>query len=99
MEPLPPPQFPDVPTLLERSQPAPHHGWMWYAIGIFLLVVITSAYFSTQSAVMDQFVGLTSSAAMVGVVVAMAGMTLSVARRQRAEMRHLEAIEELVQLR
>jgi tetratricopeptide (TPR) repeat protein len=94
-----PAQFLDVPSLLERSQPKPHQGWFWYAIGVFLLIVITSAYFSTQSEAMNQVVGFMSSVAMVGVMFAMAGVTLVLARRQREELRRVEAIEELVQLR
>jgi tetratricopeptide (TPR) repeat protein len=99
MDPDSPPQFLDVPTLLERSQPQPHHGVVWYAAGFFLLVVITSAYFSTQSAAMNQFVAFLSSVAMVGLMFAMGTATVVMARRQRNEMRQLEAIEELVQLR
>src|SRR5206468_7838269 len=94
-----PPQFLDVPALLERSQPAPRHGWFWYAVGIFLLLVVTSAYFSRQSVEMDQAIGAVSTVAMIGLMIAMAGVTLFMAARQRQEMRQIEAIEELVQLR
>ena len=36
--------FLDVPALLERSQPRANHARIWYAAGLFLLVVLGSAY-------------------------------------------------------
>ena len=44
MEMRPTADFPDLHALLENSQVRPRTNWLGYGIGIFLLVVLTSAY-------------------------------------------------------
>ena len=89
----------DVHELIEHSQPQPRVGWMWYAVGVFLLVVLTSAYITTRWTNLRAVVDVVSRILMVGVIVAMALLTSLTVRRQRDEMKRIEALEELVQLR
>jgi tetratricopeptide (TPR) repeat protein len=95
-----PSSFLDVPALLELSQPRARHGWFRYAIGIFLLLVLGSAYARSkvpQGA--DALIELLSAFVMLGLIGVMIGYTMTAVRGQRAEQGRLEAIEELVQLR
>jgi Flp pilus assembly protein TadD len=91
--------FLDVPALIERSEPHPRIGWFGYAAGIFLLVVLTSAYLTSRSPSLAGVVDIFATLAMVGLMIGMAVVTSVVVRRQRDEVRKVEALEELVQLR
>jgi tetratricopeptide (TPR) repeat protein len=91
--------FFDIERLLERSQPRPRGPWLWYALGGFLLIVLISAYVTSRSPALSQAVDLFSKMAMVGLMVGIAVATSVLVRRQRDEMRRLEALEELIQLR
>jgi tetratricopeptide (TPR) repeat protein len=95
----PGPQFLDVPALLERSQPRARGAWLWYALGAFLLVVVSSTVLSRQSGAMAQVVNVLSAVAMLGLIVGMALLTWLTVRRARGEHQQLEAVEELIQLR
>src|SRR4051812_25178402 len=97
-----PPQdqpFLDVPTLLERSQPAPRVAWFWYAVGLFLLVVMISAWASRQSPVMANVVRMLSALSMLGIVAGLTVVTWIAVKKAREEQLQLEAVEELVSLR
>jgi tetratricopeptide (TPR) repeat protein len=91
--------FLDVHELIERSQPRPRIGWFGYAAGVFLLIVVGSAlviaYVPGAKGVVDLF----SKIAMVAIFGALAMMTHFTFRRHRDEMKQVEALEELVQLR
>src|SRR4026209_1465913 len=92
-------EFLDVQTLLESSHPRARQSWIWYGVGIFLLVVMVSTYASMQSAGAARGVEVLSLVVMVLLVGAAGMMTPITVWRQRAEMKKLEAVEELVQLR
>jgi tetratricopeptide (TPR) repeat protein len=94
-----PAPFLDVPHLIEASQPRQRGGWFWYAVGIFLLVVFASAYVSAQSKKLALLVDVFSQLVLIGMIVALAYGKALVARRRRDEMRQVEALEELIQLR
>jgi len=96
---LTPPQFLDVPHLLEASQPRPRAGWFWYGLGFFLLIVMVSAYMSAQSQLLGMVAELLSAALMLVVIVAMGVMTWLTVKRQQAEGQQVVAVEELMQLR
>jgi tetratricopeptide (TPR) repeat protein len=89
----------DVHDLIENSQPQPRVGWLWYAVGVFLLVVLCSAYVTTRWPALRAVVDVSSRIVMVGVIVTMALITSLTVRRQREEMKRIEALEEMVQLR
>jgi tetratricopeptide (TPR) repeat protein len=93
------PQFLDVATLLERSQPRARGAWLWYAVGAFLFVVISSTLLSRQSGALAHVVNLFSAVTMLGLIVGMALFTWLTVRRARGEHQQLEAVEELIQLR
>src|SRR5687767_13366342 len=91
--------FLDVHELIERSQPRPRVGWFRYAAGIFLLVVLASALVNTRVPGAKGVVDVLSKLAMFGIIIAMSLVMHFAVRRQREEMRQVEALEELVQLR
>src|SRR5438874_11669132 len=91
--------FPDVPALLERSQPRGFHVRGLYALGIFLLIVLASAFVSIQGPTAAIIVQVLSVLAMIGVMAGLFVYSWFVARQHRAEQVQLEAIEELVTLR
>ncbi|HEV2294543.1 MAG TPA: hypothetical protein VGR35_11865 [Tepidisphaeraceae bacterium] len=94
-----PPQFLDVPHLLDASQPRVRAGWFWYAAGFFLLIVMISTYLSAGSPLMAGAMQLFSGLVMLGLVAAMGMLTFAMARAQQAEGQRLVAVEELMQLR
>jgi tetratricopeptide (TPR) repeat protein len=91
--------FLDVPTLLEQSQPAPRANWFWYGVGVFLLIVLASAYANTLGPEASAIVRALSLLTFVGLIVGMSVATWVMVRRQREEQTRLDAIEELVALR
>jgi hypothetical protein len=91
--------FLDVDALLERSQPPARVGWFWYGAGIFLLIVLLSAYVNSRSPQMAVAVRALSAVMMFGLMAAIGIITWFTVRAQRAQMMQLEAIEELVALR
>ncbi|MDQ3440177.1 MAG: hypothetical protein M3478_07480 [Planctomycetota bacterium] len=99
MEPINPPQFLDVPRLLEASQPRVRVGLFWYAAGFFLLVVMVSAYLTAFSTVMAAAMQLFSALMMMGIMLGMGLLTYAMAKRQQTEGQQLAAVEELMQLR
>ena len=91
--------FLDVPALLEQSQPRPRTGWLGYALGVFLLIVLISAYVSHGNTWLASAVDLLSKVAMLALLAMIPVMTSLLVRRQREEFRRVESLEELVQLR
>ncbi len=94
-----PPGFLDVHELLDRSRPRVRAGWFKYAAGIFLLVVLVSAYLSSVSPMMESVVRLFSYGLFLGALLAMMAFSAAAVRAQKMEQQRVEAIEELVQLR
>lgn len=97
-EPTPPP-FLDVDVLIESSQPLPRRSWLMPSLGIFLLLVLGSAWLSARSAGWSQFVDFASGLLMLLLLAAMGVLMSVTVRRQRAERLQLDSVEELVQLR
>src|SRR5438270_547913 len=99
MSDLPPLEFLDVHALLERSQPRPRGGWIWLAIGVFVILILASATISGQSREMATVVHVFSAITMIGLILTLSIITLVMVRRARAEQLQLEVLEELVTLR
>lgn len=93
------PPFLEVSTLLETSRPRRSGMRFWHLVAVFMLVVMTSAYFSSHGEAAAQAVNLISSLAMVALVGAMIVIMVLTVRRVRAEEARLQGIEELVRLR
>jgi hypothetical protein len=91
--------FLDINALLERSQPRASHTRGLYALGIFMLIVLASAFASSQGPTAAIIVRILSAFAMAGVMTGLFIYSWFVARQHRAEQMQLEAIEELVTLR
>lgn len=95
----PPPSFLDVQAMLELSQPRPRGNWLWFAGGLFFIVVLLSAYVGNQGGPMASLVSVFSGVIMLGIIVGMAIVTWFTVRSARVEHQQLEAIGELIQLR
>jgi tetratricopeptide (TPR) repeat protein len=95
----PQPGFLDVPTLLEQSQPRSSGMRAWQALGVFMLVVLGSAYLSSRSGQMAGLVQFFSYLIMLGLIGAMILLSRMAFNRARDEHLILESIEELVRLR
>jgi len=91
--------FLDVHFLLEESQPKGRGMILWYAVGFFFLVVLTSAYAQRTMPNGGQIVQLVSSLMMFGLMIGMGFITWRAARAVQGEQGQLEAVEELIQLR
>ena len=91
--------FLDVNALLERSQPQARGSFLWYGVGLFLLIVLISVWSDTLAPAAASVVRVLSGVLMFGAVIVMAVYTQMTVRRHRAEQVQLEAIEELVTLR
>ena len=94
-----PPQFLDVPRLVELSMPRRSPVRAWQLAGIFMLVVIASTYFSTQGGQAAMITEIVSGLAMFGLVVAMGVISWNIVRKTREEQNTVEAIDELIRLR
>ena len=95
----PPPGFLDVPYLLEQSQPRQRVAWFWYAVGVFLLIVMGSTLLGNYSPQMRTVVQALSALTMIGLVAGLALLTMTVAKRHQGEREALEAAGELVRMR
>ncbi len=93
------PPFLDVATLVDASVPERRLGWMRYSFGIFLLIVITSAYLSNRYEAYAGVVQFCSSLLMLTLVCLMAISSVIAVRAQRREQSLLQSVEELIQLR
>ena len=91
--------FLDVHALIEQSQPRPRIAWFGYAAGIFLVVVVGSVLVQSRVPEAKGAVDLLSKIMMVAIMLGLAVLTQVMVRRQREEMKQVEALEELVQLR
>jgi tetratricopeptide (TPR) repeat protein len=91
--------FLNVEALLQNSQPRANHARVLGVAGIFILVILASAYFSSQGEGAAIVVRVLSGLAMIGLMSGLFIYTWFIARRHRAEQVQLEAIEELVTLR
>jgi hypothetical protein len=99
MEMRTPADFPDVNQLLQRSHVRPRTNFLGYAVGVFLLIVLSSAYLTSRWPDLEGLVDAISRLLMIAIMGAMAGLMSWTIRRHRREMKRAEALEELVQLR
>jgi tetratricopeptide (TPR) repeat protein len=95
----PEPPFTEVATLIERSEPVARRSWLMPALGLFVMLVLVSAWLSGRSKGWSAVIDVASGVIMIGLGIGMALLMSATVRRQREERLRLEAIEELVQLR
>jgi tetratricopeptide (TPR) repeat protein len=91
--------FLDVQTLIERSMPRPRISWLGYAAGLILLIALSGAYVSWRIPAFAGVADFVSKLAFVVIMVGLALLTSQLVRRQRDEIKRVEALEEMVQLR
>jgi tetratricopeptide (TPR) repeat protein len=94
-----PPLLQDIPALLEQSVPRGGAHRLWYAAGVFLLVVMIATYLVGQSPAMEALVGSISFLLMLLLLIVMPLIMMVAVRRQRREQQAIESVHELVQLR
>lgn len=99
METPPTVPFLDVPTLLERSQPRPRGPWLWYGMGLFLMLVLLGRLGAGASPVMARLIEAGSLLLMLGLMTGMGVLAWVGLSRLRTEQHQLVAVEELTQLR
>jgi tetratricopeptide (TPR) repeat protein len=97
----PAPQFLDVQTLLEASEPRPRVPWTQFLIGGFVLAFILSWYVShsTQPGESQDLMGSLIAMGLMAFVGSVAFASFIGVRRSRAEHAAVAAVEELMQLR
>jgi len=94
------PEFLDVATLLERSQPVGRAPWIWIGIALLTGTMLASGYGSAHAGrPQQQLLSTMASAAMLALMAGMAVFSWNTVRSHREEQRRIEAVEELVQLR
>ncbi len=98
-QPPQPPPFLDVAALLEASQPRQRVAWFWYAVGVFLLIVLAGALTAGSPGPARAAVQVVSGLAMIALMVFLAVTTVLTVRRHAAEQQAIEGAGELVQLR
>jgi hypothetical protein len=99
MTPAAPPQFLDVPRLLDASVPRPRGQWVWYVLVAFAVLLLTATLAAQGNPQAQGVVRAIGGIGMLGVVIAMGMYTSHTVRQARQEQQRVEAIEELVQLR
>lgn len=93
------PALPDVQDLLDRSQPQPRGLWLWYAVGIFFVMVLLSTYATSRMSNGPRVVELLATLGMGALVAVLVATSWNAARSIQREQQHVHAIEELIQLR
>ena len=91
--------FLDVPALLERSQPRPRAGWLGYAAGAVVLVLLMGAVQVAGTEAGRNAVRLASAVTLMALVAALAVYVVGTVKRHKAEQAMVDAAAELVQLR
>lgn len=93
------PQFLDVTLLMERSEPRRSVLRVWQVVGMFLIVVMVSAYISSGEGEAASALNVLTFLFMLGLISTLGVISWNVVRRVRAEQQTVESIEELVRLR
>lgn len=94
-----PTPFLDPVRLLESSRPRPRVNFIWWAGGVFLLILLGSSLLGKQSGQWRQVVGVVSGLAILGLITVVFTASIYTVRRLRAAQQELEQIGELIQLR
>jgi hypothetical protein len=89
----------DPNELISTSQTVRGGEWFWLIAGSFVLVLLIASWASSQNANVASMVRLLGGAGMIAAAIGMAFYTRHVAGARSAEMRKLESIDEMVQLR
>jgi hypothetical protein len=93
------PPFLDVPTLIDASVSQRPLGFMRYSFGIFLAIVIGGMWLAKEQAQYAGTIQAVSTMLLMGLLIAMGGMTFFAVRSQRREQFLLQRVEELMQLK
>lgn len=91
--------FLDVVDLLDNSHSRGRAPWMWYALGGLLIMVMLGSYATSRLANGQQIMELIAGVGMFGLVLTLGLLTWNAARSVQREQQHIEAAEELIQLR
>jgi tetratricopeptide (TPR) repeat protein len=98
-DPISPPMFLDVSTLIETSRPVQRINWFWYVLSSFVVLTLVGNLSASKDPAASQAVGLLTGILMfTAVVTGVVGSVIRV-RRLRAQQQIVEAIDEMMQLR
>jgi len=89
----------DVTQLLEISEPQPRVPWVWYAIGVGILLAAMDHLLSGQSPQMDEDLNAMCAVTMTGVMLALMAISLANVRAVRTQHQRLDRVAEMIQLR
>jgi len=98
-DPISPPPFLDVNTLIESSRPVRRINWFWIILGAFALLTLVGNIGATKDPQISQALQVLTGVMMVGIAaVGIAGSIMTV-RKLRAQQQIVDAIDEMMQLR
>ncbi len=89
----------DVPLLLEVSEPQPRVPWVWYGIGVGVLLAVVDHALSGQSKEIDAALNAMCAVAMTGVLLTLMGISFANVRAVRTQHQKLDQVAEMIQLR
>lgn len=89
----------DVEHLLDSSLPRPHVRLLWWAAGVFLIIVLGGAVLAGHWPQGQQIAAILSTLAMLGLLGAVSAAWMILLQRYRAEQQLVERVGEMVQLR
>jgi tetratricopeptide (TPR) repeat protein len=98
VDPVSPPVFLDVATLIESSRPVRQVNWFWIVLGIFVVVTLVGNLSAKDQASGDA-VQIMTAVLMVAAVVTGIGTSIMTVRRLRRQQHIVDSIDELMQLR
>jgi hypothetical protein len=89
----------DVQALLEQSQPRSRPMWLWYLLGLIVLVSLFAGSAGQFSPEQREMLSIGSTLAIMGLLVGMGMIGWAAARASRQEQRMLQSAEEFIRLR
>lgn len=93
------PAFLEPGDLIERSQPTAQNEWFWAVGGTLMVLVLVASWAGSQTPELRPAVNALTGMMLIGAAFGMGLYTWRVAQSRNEEMRRLEYVEELIQLR
>lgn len=93
------PAFLEPGELIERSQPTAQNEWFWAVGGTLMVLVLVASWAGSQTPELRPAVNALTGMMLIGAALGMGLYTWRVAQSRNEEMRRLEYVEELLQLR
>ena len=101
-KPTPPedgPKFLDPHLLIETSEPTGRSEWFWVVLGTLVLLMLVSSWAGSQAPEIRGLVRAFTAVMMIGGAAGVGFYTWTLAKGRYDELRRVEALEEMIQLR